>query len=65
MNTYRPILRPASFATLPSGIKWEYVELPWDSRRTDLPRCNTRYGIISTDRRLTENERISFDLVIV
>jgi hypothetical protein len=27
-HLYQPLLRPASFATLPSGVKWHYVEAP-------------------------------------
>lgn len=65
MNRYRPILRPASSFTLPSGIQWEYVELPWDSRRTDLPRSDNRHGVIKTDRALTSDERVHFDLIQV
>ena len=65
--TYRPILRPASFCTLPAGVKWEYVESPWDLAHIlrDIPRAANRHGIISTSRRLTENERARFDLEIV
>ena len=65
--TYRPTLRPPSFCTLPAGIRWEFVAAPWDLAhiRTDIPRAPTRYGIISTDRRLTDDERARFDLEIV
>lgn len=39
-NRYRPMARPATFATLPAGLRWEYVEAPWDLAhvRSDLPR---------------------------
>ncbi len=62
--TYLPRLRPASFATLPAGIKWEYVAAPWDLAhvRTDIPRAANRHGIIRTDRPLTAEERERFDL---
>ena len=61
---YRPLLRPASFATLPRGLGWTYETAPWDlaHRRTDLPRGETRHGTIATDRPLTADECESFDL---
>ena len=61
---YRPMLRPAGFATLPSGLKWEFVEAPWDLAhiRTDLPRGDTRYGLIETERPLTADECDRFSL---
>jgi len=64
LSIYRPLLRPASFATLPSGLGWTYVTAPWDlaHRRTDLPRSETRYGTIATDRPLTRDECEAFDL---
>lgn len=66
MNTYKPILRPASSFTLPAGVKWEYVEAPWDGvNRPDLPRSSNRHGVISTDRPLTAEERAHFDLELV
>jgi hypothetical protein len=67
MNLYRPLLRPASFCTLPKGVKWEYVEVPSDiaHNRPDLPVSRPRYGAISTDRPLTPDEREHFDLQLV
>src|SRR3990167_5881790 len=60
---YRPTLRPASSFTLPHGLRWEYVQAPWEGvSRPDLPRADTRYGVISTDRQLTADERQQFDL---
>lgn len=66
MFIYRPTLRPASVFTLPRGITWEFVEAPWDIAhiRNDLPRGKTRYGLIKIDRRLTDEERATFDLVV-
>lgn len=63
-NTYRPMIRPASFCTLPRGVKWEFVEAPWDIAhvRTDIPRCETRHGLIATDRPLTADECEQFSL---
>lgn len=67
MNTYRPIFRPASMVSLPRGVKWEFVTAPWDIAhlRSDLPRGETRYGMIRTDRPLTAEEREQFSLVLV
>lgn len=64
--TYRPTIRPASMATLPAGVKWEFVEAPWDIAhiRADLPRSSTRHGLIATERRLTKEECARFDLVV-
>lgn len=65
MNHYKPLLRPASFATLPAGMQWEYVEMPPDiaHNRPDLPRSAHRHGVISTARPLTADEREHFDLM--
>ncbi len=65
MNTYRPLLRPASRFTLPAGIAWDYVEAPAMeglANRPNLPRSSYRYGVIRTDRPLTADERERFDL---
>jgi hypothetical protein len=61
---YQMMLRPASFSTLPSGVKWDYAELPRDSNinRPDLKRGNTPHGIVKVDRRLTPDECHRFDL---
>lgn len=63
MNVYRPLLRPASAFTLPK-VGWTFVQSPWDLAhvRTDLPRCDTRYGLIETDRPLTAEECEAFSL---
>ena len=36
---YRPLLRPAGFATMPPGLKWDFVEVPREIAhlRTNLP----------------------------
>ena len=59
-----PQLRPASVATLPPGIQWEYTEMPWDlaHRRPELPRSGYRYGVIATSRPLTADEIERFSL---
>jgi hypothetical protein len=63
-NLYRPMLRPAGFATLPRGVKWDYVEAPsYITARPDLPRSSHPHGIISTERPLTKDEREHFDLL--
>lgn len=63
-NRYRPMLRPASFATLPSGLQWEYVEAPYDIAhlRPDLPVSRNPHGIIQTVRPLTTDEMERFSL---
>lgn len=63
---YRPLFRPASFSTLPRGLKWEYVEAPsYVTLRPDLPRSTYPHGVISTDRALTLDEQEQFDLIEV
>lgn len=63
MNLYRPLLRPASFATLPRGVRWEYVEAPpYVNRRPDLRQSDFPHGVIKTDRALTPDEIEQFDL---
>lgn len=61
---YRPLLRPAGFATLPRGLVWEYVEAPaYVTQRPDLPRSTHLHGVIATDRPLTPDEIERFDLL--
>ena len=66
-HLYRPLLRPASFCTLPRGIEWSFVEAPHDLAhiRTDLPRSLHVHGVISVDRQLTNDECDQFDLRLV
>ncbi|MDA8350110.1 MAG: hypothetical protein M0038_15150 [Pseudomonadota bacterium] len=61
---YRPLLRPAGFATMPAGLKWDYAEVPREIAhlRRNLPVSRHRYGVIACDRELTENECRHFDL---
>ena len=64
MNTYRPLLRPAGFATLPKGVKWDFVETPsYITMRPDLLRSTHPHGVISTERPLTKDECSQFDLL--
>jgi hypothetical protein len=65
MQTYRPTLRPASFATLPHGVRWDFVEAPADVRRPDLPRSQHRYGVIQVNRKLTADECDRYGLQLV
>lgn len=64
MNAYRPLRRPASMVTLPAGVTWSFVQAPWDLAhvRPDLPRGETRFGLIATDRVLTTEECEAFEL---
>jgi hypothetical protein len=64
MYKYRPMLRPAGFATLPADVGWRYVEAPsgFIINRPDLPQSRYLYGIIATDRELTPAELYTFDL---
>lgn len=65
---YRPTLRPAMGGGIPRGVGWDYVETPSDGsvdKRPDLPRSRHRYGVLRTDRQLTECECKHFDLVEV
>ncbi len=61
---YRPLLRPAGFATMPAGLKWDYVEVPREIAhlRQNLPVSRHRYGVIACDRELSEKECRNFDL---
>ena len=61
---YAPLLRPASGATLPAGLVWDYFQVPAEiaHRRLDLPVSSHRYGVIKTDRPLTSAEIWRFDL---
>lgn len=66
MKRYKPLLRPAGFATLPSGITWRYVAQPTMHGLyggPELPYCGFRFGIIETDRALTKAECATYDLM--
>ena len=58
---YRPVLRPVSFASMPSDITWDYVEAPADTliiaQRRSIPISRHLYGIIATNRPFTPEER--------
>lgn len=65
---YKPILRPVGQATLPRGLKWEYVAAPPDIsfRRPELPTSvRWPHGLITTGRPLTKQEMETFDIEIV
>ena len=61
---YRPTLRPAYSGGMPPGVKWEYVEAPFDlhGKRADIPASKHRYGLVKTSRELTADEIEHFDL---
>jgi hypothetical protein len=62
MTRYIPLLRPASFSTLPQGLEWTYVEAPsYVTKRPDLPRSSHAHGVIEC-RELTADEQERFDL---
>ena len=60
---YRPLYRYPSFDTLPSGLEWDYVEIPAAYNRPDLPRSKHPFGVIYTVRPLTDEELRHFGLV--
>jgi hypothetical protein len=65
MHDYIPLYRPAGFATLPSGISWEYVEapkMPGLVNRPDLKTSQHYFGVIRTDRPLTADELKAYEL---
>ncbi len=65
MYLYRPMYRPAGFATLPPGLSWNYAEAPAMyglANRPDLPQSRHTFGIISTERQLTDAECRTFEL---
>ena len=62
---YIPLLRPASFSTLPQGLEWTYVSVPsYITKRPDLPRSRSTHGVIQC-RELTKDECKRFDLLEV
>lgn len=64
MTRYSMKYRPPGFCTLPKGLEWDYVEVPSDSRRFDLPVSSRPYGIFTTDRPLTPEELEAFEIRI-
>jgi hypothetical protein len=71
MNRYRMLYRPAGYATLPRGVKWEFVEAPalpgllhWRMYAV-LPPSRHLYGVIETDRPLTQQELNDYQLEAV
>ncbi len=64
-NRYRTTLRPAPFGGVPHGLKWWFVQLPWDHPGAHHvePRSLHRYGVIETNRPLTRDEMSNFDIV--
>jgi hypothetical protein len=63
-STYRLLYRPPGFATLPSGLRWENVEVPAGHPNPfDLPVSRHPFGIIRTERPLTPEEMERFEIV--
>lgn len=63
MTKYIPLYRPASFATLPRGLAWTYVEVPsYITTRPDLPTSEHTHGVIEC-RELTKEELAEFELL--
>lgn len=66
---YRPMYRPVHFSAMPKDVQWDYVEAPacdpMISIRRHLPLSRHQFGIITCNRRLTENERKEYELEIV
>lgn len=64
MARYRMLYRPAGFATLPSGLKWNFAEVPsyYAANRPDLPVSRFTHGVIETERDLTEEECRTFEI---
>lgn len=66
---YRMKYRPAGFASLPSGLFWEWVELPHDHPNPaafpHLKRSEWRFGVFVTpDRPLTADELKAFEIEV-
>lgn len=57
---YRMMYRPPGFATLPSGVKWSWVELPPDhpnpQRFPELPVSKWQFGVFKPDVLFNEDE---------
>jgi hypothetical protein len=68
MNRYRTTLRPVPFGGIPQGVAWHYVEAPRDvcglhvAGVQGIPVSQHLYGVIETDRPLTESEMRHFDI---
>jgi len=63
---YRPLLRPASFCTMPKGITWRYVEAPaldpLIGSRLGISVSVHAHGVIAIDRRISQEEADTFSL---
>lgn len=58
---YKPLYRPASFATVPKG--WVYIEAPsYVTGRPDLPQSKHKHGVIGYDHPLSMTEVERFEL---
>jgi len=60
---YRLLYRPPSFATLPSKLAWEFVEVPREHPNPfGLPVSRHPFGVIKTARPLTPEECRAFEI---
>ena len=61
---YRLLYRPPGFATLPSKLFWEFVEVPRNHPNPfGLPVSAHPFGVIKTERPLTAEELKDFEIV--
>ena len=64
---YTPLYRPPSFCTVPAG--WTLVERPFAGLgfdlRTDLPASKFRFGVISYEKPLSDEDVVRFQLMAV
>lgn len=71
MTRYRTTIRPAAGGGVPAGVRWVYVELPYDATPAMIanfehkPVSAHRYGVFEADRRLTGAEMRHFDILEV
>lgn len=63
-HKYVPQFRPVTFASLPEGVRWDYVETPSDGHvnRPDLRVSWHRFGVVMLSRALTDEEMSHFDM---
>ena len=54
--------RPVSTVTLPEGVIWSMVEAPSGWHRPDLPLSSYRFGVFTTERPLTDEEMVGFEI---
>ena len=69
MTKYKMLYRPLMFATYPSDVITEWVELPQDGiirgAFPGVPVSRHVFGVFTTDRPLTADELASYQIEIV